>query len=379
MRMNYWLNLFSGVTWDEFRAGGGNVAGFSSTRRNVVNQIQPGDVLLCCLTGVMRWVGALEVLGPSDDGRRIWAEAEYPARLAVRPIICLKPEHGVPMENVEGLVSFSEYAKDGGKPKGLLRNSPRLLAGKQDGDLILSLLKDASGNPVTRPVDPKKLGRKSIYITLTRIGNRDMDVAVTVPDREEAGSVVPAEKIEPQPEGRLHTEIQYRLLKLGRDMGFDLWVARNDRCAEWNGCRLGEMPGLVSTLPTQFNDATTRTIELIDVLWLHGNWITAAFEVECTTSVYSGLLRMSDLLALQPNLDIRLFIVAPNNRRDKVEQEILRPTFRLRDKPLFEVCGFIPYDTFRKKIETIQELKLATALRPKFLEQEAQYFAGAKE
>jgi hypothetical protein len=156
-------------------------------------------------------------------------------------------------------------------------------------------------------------------------------------------------------------------------------VARNDRCALWNGCRLGEMPGLVSTLPTQFNDATTRTIELIDVLWLRSNSIAAAFEVECTTSVYSGLLRMSDLLALQPNLDIRLFIVAPDCRREKVEQEILRPTFRLREKPLFEVCGFIPYDTFRKKIETIHELKLATALRPKFLEQEAHYFAGAKE
>jgi hypothetical protein len=51
----------------------------------------------------------------------------------------------------------------------------------------------------------------------------------------------------------------------------------------------------------------------------------------------------------------------------------------LREKPLFEVCGFIPYDTFRKKIETIQELNLATSLRPKFLEQEAHYFAGAKE
>ena len=63
----------------------------------------------------------------------------------------------------------------------------------------------------------------------------------------------------------------------------------------------------------------------------------AAFEVECTTSVYSGLLRMSDLMALQPNLDINLYLVAPDERREKVKQEILRPTFSLREKPLAEV------------------------------------------
>jgi len=37
---------------------------------------------------------------------------------------------------------------------------------------------------------------------------------------------------------------------------------------------------------------------------------------------------MSDLLALQPNLNIDLFIVAPESRREKVRQEILRPTFQ---------------------------------------------------
>ena len=44
--------------------------------------------------------------------------------------------------------------------------------------------------------------------------------------------------------------------------------------------------------------------------------IVRAFEVEHTTAVYSGLLRMADLLALQPNMDIRLHIVAPDERRD---------------------------------------------------------------
>ena len=52
----------------------------------------------------MRWVGALEVVGPSDDERDIWSFADFPARLAVKPLVMLDPEHGVPMSELEGKV-----------------------------------------------------------------------------------------------------------------------------------------------------------------------------------------------------------------------------------------------------------------------------------
>jgi hypothetical protein len=171
-----------------------------------------------------------------------------------------------------------------------------------------------------------------------------------------------------------HSEIQYSLLKLGSEMGLDLWVARNDRNRTWNGVTLGEVPGMISELPTQFNEATNRTIELIDVLWLKGNSIIAAFEVECTTSVYSGLLRMSDLLALQPNLDIKLYLVAPDERRAKVEQEIQRPTFKIREKPLPTTCGFLSFSRLMEKVDGIQRLGLAKSLKADFLESTAEYF-----
>ena len=132
---------------------------------------------------------------------------------------------------------------------------------------------------------------------------------------------------------------------------------------------------MLDRLPTQFNEATNRTIELIDVLWLSGNSIVAAFEVECTTSVYSGLLRMSDLLALQPNLDINLYLVAPDERKDKVEQELLRPTFSLREKPLARVCGFLPFTTFCEKLAGIRKLGLSDSLKPSFLKTTAEFFS----
>jgi hypothetical protein len=92
--------------------------------------------------------------------------------------------------------------------------------------------------------------------------------------------------------------------------------------------------------------------------------------------VYSGLLRMSDLLALQPNLEINLYLVAPDERREKVKQEILRPTFSLREKPLAEVCGFIGFGGLTEKVQGIRKLNLAASLKPDFLQATAEFFGA---
>ena len=60
--MNYWLDLFTGTTWNEFRKAGANISGFRERMRPNARRVESGDVFLCYLTGVMRWVGALEVL-----------------------------------------------------------------------------------------------------------------------------------------------------------------------------------------------------------------------------------------------------------------------------------------------------------------------------
>src|SRR5262249_39676654 len=150
-----------------------------------------------------------------------------------------------------------------------------------DGDVVVKALLEAQQHPIVRPVPPAKLTRRPQALR-AKIGS------VTVPEGEEATEeviVLPREATQ-------HTEIQWLLLKLGSDMGLDVWVARNDRSREWQGSRFGDVPRLRKDLPHQFDDATNRTIELIDVLWLKGHAIVAAFEIESTTSIYSGLLRM---------------------------------------------------------------------------------------
>ena len=165
-----------------------------------------------------------------------------------------------------------------------------------------------------------------------------------------------------------HTEIQWLLLKLGSEMGLDVWVARNDRSRAVNGHRLTDLPRIKDQLPLQFDEATTRTIQLIDVLWLRGNAIVAAFEVESTTSIYSGLLRMSDLLSMQPNLNIPLYLVAPDERRKKVLEEVNRPTFSRLSPPLHQMCRFIPCSALRERMHQLGPM--VKYLRPEFVEKE---------
>lgn len=377
--MAYWLDLFTGTTWRQFRDAGAVTTGFRDSQRSALGRVRPGDIFVCYLTGVMRWVGALEIVGPSNNRSPIWGDGEFPIRFEVKPIVLLDPEHGIPMESLLGKVDFYASRSDAGKFRGFVRRSPNAFKREADGSLILDLLQQAHQSPVSRPVDPKKLARKPLYKVEDRVGKKRVQRLVSIPDETQNDEQAPGPDVEPKPSTTRHTEIQFELAELGAGMGLDIWIARNDRSRVWKGKTLGALPRVIDEMPTQFNDATQRTIELIDVLWLKGNSILAAFEVECTTSIYSGLLRMSDLLALQPNLDIKLYLVAPDDRRDKVEVEIRRPSFDFRQKPLAGACGFLSFSQLMEKVEGIRRLGLSSSLNPDFLDKVAEYFTDEPE
>ena len=66
-----------------------------------------------------------------------------------------------------------------------------------------------------------------------------------------------------------------------------------------------------------------------------------------TTSIYSGLLRMSDLTVLSPNLNFPLYIVAPEERLDKVRRELSRPTFQALE--LHKRCGLFSFEALNRE------------------------------
>ncbi len=185
---------------------------------------------------------------------------------------------------------------------------------------------------------------------------------ITVPEDETDDATLP----DLVKDYTIHTEIQWLLLKLGNDMGLDLWVAKNDRGKEIEGQRFVDFPRLKKTLPLTFDEVTNKTIQLIDVLWLKEKNILAAFEIESTTSIYSGILRMADLIAMQPNINIPLYIVAPDERRNKVYSEVNRPVFSNMPTPMNELCKYISFSALQTSIK--QAGPMIKYLKPEFLD-----------
>jgi hypothetical protein len=171
---------------------------------------------------------------------------------------------------------------------------------------------------------------------------------------ERAQPLWKVEKPPPSPDREVtkHTEIQYRLIKLGQAFGCEIWVASGDKSKSFEGERFSDLA--VNRLPSFGPKETDKTTERIDVIWLQENMVTAAFEIEASTSIYSGLLRMSDLLALAPNISFPIYIVAPSERANDVKEQLLRPTFR--KLKLDEKCRYISSEELEKKYEPLLEL-----------------------
>jgi predicted RNA-binding protein len=362
---SYWLDLFTPQTWKEFQDAGSSVSGFRESRWSTVQKLQKGDYLLCYLTGISRWVGILEVKSkPFRDNAPIWKDENFPCRVRVKVIAELGFDTAVPVKELKDELSAFKIAKAESYSQawtGKFRGSPTKWS-QADGEAVLNAVLAAQKNPIVRPVDPNKLKYRPKGIE-TKIG------LVTIPESESTGPSGEADVEEPK-DPTAHTEVQALLLKLGADMGFDIWVAKNDRTKSCNGIKFIDLPKLKTALPVQFDDVTNRTIELIDVLWLQGNAIVAAFEIESTTSIYSGLLRMADLLAMQPNLNVPLYLVAPDERRNKVIEEVNRPTFSRLNPPLSGVCSYISFSSLRNYLDQVKSF--AKYLRPEFLEELAE-------
>lgn len=124
-------------------------------------------------------------------------------------------------------------------------------------------------------------------------------------------------------------KVQGWLRDLGHALGFSVWIASNDQGRPVSGGRLGD--GCLTELPSGLREgAGADAIRLIDVLWLDGTTqqVSAAFEVEHTTSIYSGIVRLLDLaLGAGAGTAHGLYLVAPDDREADVRTQLARPAF----------------------------------------------------
>jgi len=134
---------------------------------------------------------------------------------------------------------------------------------------------------------------------------------------------------------KVHTQMQVALVKIGNSLNFKTWIASNDRSIMVGTSRLGELPGVISSLEQIsifYSDESKHYSSLIDCIWFSKDfkYIPAVIEIEHSTGVTSGLIRMLKLKETIPAVTMPFTIVAPNDLRNKVITEantITQPFF----------------------------------------------------
>jgi len=137
-----------------------------------------------------------------------------------------------------------------------------------------------------------------------------------------------------------HSQIQTLIGSIGSIKGYDVWIPRNDRLKlDWSIaneflCRGG--------LPKKY-EGLAGVLEEVDVIWLKrgASHLSALFEVEHSTPIYSGLLRFNDLFLVGSATNTKYNIVSNDSRRSIYLTQINRPTFK--QSGLREVCNFLEY------------------------------------
>ena len=326
------------------------VSGFRISRKTYIQnqKISIGDKFICYCTKIQRFIGVLEIISvPFEDNTPIFMKEEDPfiLRFRVKPTVWLPLEKGLPIHNDEiwnNLTITKGLPKDSTKWTYMVFSSPRVWPFK-DCQYLEKVLLQQKQNMKDFPFsenDKKKI-KASQRI---RISN-EKETIIEIPEEDINNNI----SVNPPIQERESIKIQALLAEIGEKLNYKIWIPRSDRSRVLNKWKPKHANSLLEELPIVFDGNTLKVIENIDILWIKRHSIVRAFEVEGTTAIYSGILRMADLLSLQPMLDIKIHIVAPIERRDAVFEQINRPVFAFMEKgPLSELCTFITYDSIKE-------------------------------
>ena len=88
--MAYYIDLFSPETYEAFKRSRRDISGFRLRHKGMAERVNPGDILICYMTRLSRWVGALEVTArPFIDDKPIFLPENDPfvVRFRVRSVV----------------------------------------------------------------------------------------------------------------------------------------------------------------------------------------------------------------------------------------------------------------------------------------------------
>jgi len=125
-----------------------------------------------------------------------------------------------------------------------------------------------------------------------------------------------------------HSQVQTLLGAIGTFKGYDIWIPTYDQVKlDWSLTDRFECRALA---PYGYQ-SVSHILQEVDVVWLGkgSSELRSLFEVEHSTSIYSGLLRFNDVHLIAPQLKPTFSIVANDIRRNQFVRQLNRPTFRM--------------------------------------------------
>jgi hypothetical protein len=144
-----------------------------------------------------------------------------------------------------------------------------------------------------------------------------------------------------------HEAAEAFLLKLGNLLGYDTYTP--DASKTFEGQKLGDIATL-EELPFFTSEKIMESVQNIDVVWMKEEWPEYFFEVEHTTGVTSGLLRIYQA----EKVNAKFFIVGPADVLKKYEREVEKAPFsRIKNKYRFRSYAeltemYLAASSFRK-------------------------------
>ena len=121
-----------------------------------------------------------------------------------------------------------------------------------------------------------------------------------------------------------HSELIALLAKIGAARGHQIWIGQREQRESASGLvEQVKLKDLVTAKPGALAGVKNlRPVLDMDLLWLNGKTVVRAFEVECTTTMTSGLQRGSNLPAEIPKT-----MVIPEERENDFERKMKSPLF----------------------------------------------------
>ena len=153
-----------------------------------------------------------------------------------------------------------------------------------------------------------------------------------------------------------HWDAMGVLLELGNLLGFDTYTADPARKSKLLNKTLGEI-ALLKEIPPFTYQRYLDTVKNVDVIWFKDEFPAYCFEVEHTTGVSMGLLRLYQIRNFTNAL---FFIIAPSNIISKFRTEITKD-------PFYKIKNRYNFRSYEDLVKFYKEAQNYHEVREKFL------------